>query len=148
MNTDYLSVNAKSLFRIALYKVCIYYPISEQILISGNRDLSVSGTGGRDAGLPIPSSPVISADSSVMGIPISLAESAASLPSLGIADVNIGTNPEPEVSFVSALDVASSVNVGLNNGAVSSTNPVVALEASSGKIEVDLKVRYYWLSSY
>ena len=131
---------------------------------------------GSAVSLSVLSSPDVTVDSSVMGLPVpvpgsaislpavpgsaislpavpgsaislpAVPGSAISLPALGLTSDNMATSQEPEVSFISTLNVNPTVDVGFSDGAVlTSTNlaPAVAMEAPSGKIEVSLKVMYY-----
>ena len=141
------------------------------ILTSDTRDKTLGGPGGIDAGLSALSRPDVTVDSAVMGVPVpgsavmdvpvpgsavslsalsspdvSVMGVPVSVPALGLTSDNMATSQEPEVSFISTLNVNPTVDVGFSDGAVlTSTNlaPAVAMEASSGKIEVNLKVMYY-----
>ena len=78
----------------------------------------------------------VSLTNPIMGIPVPV-ETSASLPQLGVSDVNLVVSPEPEITFVSALDTPSIGSVGSQE---SGTLAPVAQEAPSGKVEVDIKV--------
>ena len=76
-----------------------------------------------------------------MGVPVPVIETAASLPQLGVSDSILGNVPEPEINFISALDSTFGRNDAPGGGLPSfGPGEVVALEAPTAKIEVDLKV--------
>ena len=78
--------------------------------------------------------PDVTVDSAVMGVPVPL-------PELGLTTDNTATNLD--VTFTNTFDVNPSINVDLSDGALSTSTNIVtdfAMEAPSGKIEVNLKV--------
>ena len=104
-------------------------------------DVGLSSTGVTLDGIPSSgvtidalSIPDVTVDSAVMGVPVPL-------PELGLTIDNSATNLD--VPFTNTFDVNPSINVDLSDGALSTSANIVtdfAVEAPSGKIEVNLKV--------